>query len=60
MKNTKNILLHAIPVVVLALGAVFGLTSEEQNALTQGLTTIIVSVFAVVPIVLHMKLHKSK
>ena len=53
----KNILLHTVPVVVLALAAIFGLSAEEQNTLTQALTAIIGAVFAIVPIVVH---HQEK
>lgn len=56
----KNILLHTVPVVVLALAAIFGLTAEEQNIITQGLTAIIGAVFAIVPIVLHHKKSKDE
>ena len=51
----KNILLHTVPVVVLASAAIFGLTADEQNTITQGLTAVIAAAFAIVPIVVHHK-----
>ncbi|WP_077616891.1 SoxR reducing system RseC family protein [Caenibacillus caldisaponilyticus] len=55
----KNLLLHTVPVIVLALAAIFGLSAEEQNELTQALTALIGAVFAIVPIVVHHRERKK-
>ena len=55
----KEILLHEIPVIALALGAIFGLNAEEQNTIAQVLTDIVVGIFAVIPIVKHRILRKQ-
>ena len=55
----KEILLHEIPVIALALGAIFGLNAEEQNTIAQVLTDIVVGIFAVIPIVKHRILKKK-
>ena len=51
----KSILLHTVPVIVLSLAAIFGLTAAEQDIAVQALTAIIGGVFAVVPIFIHHK-----
>lgn len=55
----KNILLHTVPVLALALGAIFGLTAEEQTTFTQAVTSIISSVFAILAIWMHYKKTKK-
>ena len=49
----KSILLHTVPVIVLGLAAILGLTAEEQNAIAQGATAIIAAAFTIVPIIIH-------
>lgn len=51
----KNIFLHTVPVLALTLGAIFGLTAEEQTAFTQAATSIVSSVFAILAIWMHYK-----
>lgn len=59
MKNWKDILLHSVPVAILALGSIFGLTAEEQNGLTQAITAVIGAIFAIMAIVVHHKTVKK-
>lgn len=60
MKNLKEILLHSVPVALLALGAIFGLDTEEQNSIAQALTAIIGGIFGVLAIWRHHKMAKQK
>jgi len=60
MKTIKDVLLHEVPVIVIALAAMVGLDTSEQNIVTQVLTDVITGVFALIPIFRHrIKTKKS-
>lgn len=49
----KNILLHTVPVLCLAVGAIFGIDAKETSVIQQALTTLIGVAFTVSPIVIN-------
>lgn len=49
----KSTILHAVPIVVVGLTAIFHLTAQAQGSLETGLEDVVIGAFTIAPIVYH-------